>query len=238
MAAPRIYIGYDPSEKLAYEVCRVSLQQNGPVDISPVSLPVLRRAGLYRRGFFLSNEQPHDTQDGRPFSTEFSFSRFLVPILGQIEGRHWVLWSDSDFLFRADVRELFALADDRYACMVVKHDYRPLESHKMRRALAQERYSRKNWSSLILWNCHHPATQSLTPYEVNTSPGRWLHGFSWIEDRYIGEIPGEWNWLQSWSDPEVDAKAVHYTLATPDVPHAPETPWDAEWREIAERIAE
>ena len=235
---PRVYIGHDPREESAFRVCQASLRAHcSEVDISRVALGPLRRAGLYRRSFFVDSGQPYDATDGRPFSTEFSFSRFLVPILGAIEGRKWVLWCDSDFLFRADVCDLFALADDRYACMVVKHDYHPLESRKMRAGQVQQDYPRKNWSSLILWNCQHPATQSLTTYEVNMMPGRWLHGLSWLTDQQIGALPEEWNWLQSWSDPALEAKAVHYTLATPDVRGAPETPWDEDWLKAAQEFA-
>ena len=238
MPSRRVYVGNDPREDLAYRVCVESLRDHcDTADVSPVALAALRRAGLYRRAFFVDQGQHFDATDGRPFSTEFSFSRFLVPILGQLEARDWVLWCDSDILFRADVCDLFDLADDRYACMVVKHDYHPLESRKMRAGQVQQDYPRKNWSSLILWNCHHPATQSLTTYEVNMMPGRWLHGLSWLSDDQIGALPEEWNWLQSWSDPALNARAVHFTLGTPDLRGSPETPWDAEWLAVAQRFA-
>lgn len=231
---PRVYVGYDPKEETAFRVCQKSMKAHCALaDISRVGLGPLRRAGLYRRNFFVEAGQPYDATDGRPFSTEFSFSRFLVPILGAIEGRHWVLWCDSDFLFRADICDLFDLADDRYACLVVKHDYHPEDGQKLRSHVVQEAYPRKSWSSLVLWNCLHPATQSLTAYEVNTMPGRWLHGLTWLRDDQIGEIPQEWNWLQGWSDPAIEARAVHYTIGTPDVSGVPMTRWDSEWLEYA-----
>lgn len=236
---PRVFVGFDPREILAYEVCRRSLLRHCPdAHVTPLKQDNLRRAGLYRRAFWVDDGQRYDTTDGRPFSTEFSFSRFLVPMLGVAEDQEWVLFCDSDFLFRASVDDLFAYADSRYAVMVVQHDYRPKEHHKMRSHAVQEGYPRKNWSSLMLINCRHPQAQMLTTWQANTQPGRWLHGFSWLTDNAIGQLPEPWNWLQGWSNPEREARAVHYTLGTPDVTGAVATPWDAEWLAYAGTIRE
>ena len=235
---PRVFVGYDPRETLAYEVCRQSLLARCPTaHVSPLKQENLRRAGLYRRAFWVDDGQRYDAQDGKPFSTDFSFSRFLVPMLGVAEDADWVLFCDSDFLFRASVEDLFDLADDRYAVMCVKHDYEPHETTKLRGGVAQQPYPRKNWSSLMLVNCRHPQAQLLTTFQANTQPGHWLHGFRWLTDSSIGALPPAWNWLQGWSDPALDPRAVHYTLATPDVPGAVPTPWDDEWRGYAQRSA-
>jgi len=233
----RVFVGYDPHEDLAYEVCRRSLLRECPdAHVTPLKQENLRRAGLYRRAFWADDGQRYDAQDGKPFSTDFSFTRFLVPMLGVAEDQDWVAFCDSDFLFRASVSDLFGLADDRYAVMVVKHDYQPRQGTKLRGGVAQQKYPRKNWSSLMLINCRHPQTQMLTTFQANSQPGAWLHGFQWLTDNAIGALPETWNWLQGWSNPERDAKAVHYTLATPDVPGALPTPWDAEWVAYADSV--
>ncbi len=233
----RVFIGYDPRETLAYEVCRRSILRHCPdAHVSALKQDNLRRAGLYRRAFWVDDGQRYDTQDGKPFSTEFSFSRFLVPMLGVAEDAEHVLFCDSDFLFRESVDDLFALADSRYAVQVVKHDYRPEQTAKLRGAVAQQQYPRKNWSSLMLVNCRHPQTQMLTTFQANAQPGSWLHGFRWLTDEAIGALPAGWNWLQGWSMDAEEAKAVHFTLATPDVPGAPPTPYDAEWRSYAATV--
>ena len=234
---PRVFVGYDSRETLAYEVCRRSILRHCPdAYVTPLKQDNLRRAGLYRRAFWADDGQAYDAQDGKPFSTEFSFSRFLVPMLGVAEDQDWVAFCDSDFLFRASVDDLFAYADSRFGVMVVKHDYQPQARTKLRGAVAQQTYPRKNWSSLMLVNCQHAATQMLTTFQANTQSGAWLHGFRWLQDEAIGSLPATWNWLQGWSSEEREAKAVHFTMATPDVPNAPPTPYDEEWRGFAATV--
>ena len=221
------FFGFDCRENAAYEVCVRSLRAHA--SFAPVVHPLLqahlRGLGLYSR--------VHERREGRwwdviseaPMSTEFAITRFLTPHLARTE---WALFSDSDFLWRADVAELVAKADSRFAVMVVKHDYAPTESVKMDGQI-QTHYSRKNWSSLILWNCRHPA-HAVLPRLVNEWPGRRLHAFEWLPDDCIGELPGEWNWLEGHSDPALNAKGVHFTRGTPDMTGYENIPYADEWR--------
>lgn len=73
-------------------------------------------------------------------STEFSFSRFLVPHLCGY--RDWAIFADCDMLFLDDVAKLWDLRDDRYAVMCVKHDHKPTEDTKFLGA-TQTRYEKK-----------------------------------------------------------------------------------------------
>ena len=143
-----------------------------------------------------------------------------MPYLADYKG--WALFVDCDFVFTADVAELFAKADDRYAVMVVKHDYTPKEGLKMD-GCKQLPYPRKNWSSAILWNCAHPANKQMTPDTMNTQTGQYLHRFQWLDDTEIGELDPEWNWLAGWYHEPRDGapKAIHYTEGGP---------WFAEYR--------
>ena len=165
----------------------------------------------------------YDAADGKPFSTEFSFTRFLTPSL-QPEG--WALFMDSDFLFRADIAELAADFDDSYSLMCVKHDYAPKDKTKMAGQL-QQNYARKNWSSLMAFNC---SKSHVTPWEVNSQPGSWLHQMKWLSDNEIGTLPKAWNWLDGHSKGE--AKAVHFTRGTPDMAGWENTQYADEWRTI------
>lgn len=212
MTAFPFYIGYDECERSAYEVCSATLKKHAsiPLDVFVLDQLPLREDGIYRRTFSVENGQKIDAIDGRPFSTDFSFTRFLVPYLRDYSG--WAAFSDCDFLFTADIAELIAMADDNYAVMVVKHDYRPHEQTKMN-GQTQQPYRRKLWSSLVLWNCGHWANRALTPEAVNTKTGRWLHGFDWLRDDEIGVLPMEWNWIAGASMP----KGIHYSLGTPDM---------------------
>jgi hypothetical protein len=226
----KVFVGYDPAEDDAYSVCVRSMRatSSSSLAIEPLSLEALRMAGLYQRTFYFEDGQRYDTLDGKPFSTEFSFSRFLVPSLTQWQG--WALFCDSDFLWREDVAKLFEYADESRAALVVKHDHHPREERKMRAGQRQQTYRRKNWSSLVLWNCAHIMNRYVTPFMVNHQPGWWLHGFTWLSDGQIGSLPPAWNWLDGYSSPDIHPRAVHYTSGTPDVPGHENAAHADEWR--------
>jgi len=225
-----IFIGYDAREKIAFDVCCYSLARRAtiPTRIKALDIDELRSMGSYRRTHVMDGQVKIDRIDGKPFSTDFAFTRFLVPYLQNYRG--WALFSDCDFLFRADVAELQPLMDDQYAVRVVKHNHVPTNSVKMD-GQRQEGYPRKNWSSFVLWNCGHPSNRDLTPIEVNTRPGRWLHGFSWLKDHEIGEIPIEWNWLAGVNPPIENPKAVHHSNGGPWFPDYQDVPYGKEWRD-------
>lgn len=225
----RVMIGYDSREADAYRVCEKSILRFSHQCITPLKEIGLRRSGLYDRPYRCEGAQRYDTRDGRPFSTEFSFTRFLVPALNQYEG--WALFCDCDFLFRTDVNELFSLCDDEYAVMCVKHDYRPTETTKMD-GQAQQVYARKNWSSLVLWNCGHPMNQKVVPRFINYMPGGKLHAFCWLKDSEIGSLPEKWNWLAGSSHPAWEPKAVHYTMGIPSMQGYENAPYADEWRAL------
>ncbi|KAH9293911.1 hypothetical protein KI387_040885 [Taxus chinensis] len=201
----KIFVGYDPREDLAYEVCRYSILKHAtiPVEIIPIKQSDLRKAGLYWRS------------RGQTESTEFSFSRFLTPFLAGYEG--WAVFVDCDFLYTTDVRELAELIDDRYAVMCVKHDYTPKSATKMDGAV-QTVYPRKNWSSMVLYNCSHPKNRDLTPSVVNSQSGAFLHRFMWLDDDEIGSVPYVWNFLVGHNEIDEEngfPKAIHYTSGGP-----------------------
>ncbi|RVW77607.1 Protein CDI [Vitis vinifera] len=115
----KIFVGYDPREDIAYEVCRYSILKRAsiPVEVIPIKQSELRKKGLYWR------------ERGKLESTEFSFSRFLTPYLANYDG--WAMFVDCDFLYLADIKELRDLVDDNCAIMCVQHDYAPKETTKM-----------------------------------------------------------------------------------------------------------
>ena len=226
----RIYIGWDQREDEAYRICLGSLvrRTSTALHITPLKQNWLREMGYYTRSWRLDEHGNRvDWVDGRPFSTDFAFTRFLVPHLQHYMG--WALFCDCDFLFREDVANLFALADNSCAVLVVKHDHRPTESVKMD-GQPQQHYRRKNWSSLILWNCAHPSHRALSLGAVNNKPGSWLHGFEWLRDEEIGALPIEWNWLEGWSPDNIKPKAVHLTRGGPWLPTWQDVAYANEWK--------
>jgi lipopolysaccharide biosynthesis glycosyltransferase len=207
-----VFVGWDSREDIAFRVCRHSILRRAstPVAVTPIIQSELREQGLYTRAL-------------DPLaSTEFTYTRFFVPHLMGYRG--WALFCDCDFLFLADVAELFALADDRYAVMCVHHDHQPRENWKMDGAV-QTVYPRKNWSSLVLYNCGHPKNRILTPELVNRETGSFLHRFQWLDDAEIGAVPETWNWLEGWNEkPETGhPNVVHYTRGGP---------WFDAWRYV------
>ena len=126
----------------------------------------------------------------------------------------WAIFADGDMVCNSDIAELWALRDDNKAVQVVKHNYKTKKSVKYL-GNKNEDYPRKNWSSLILWNCGHPDNKILTPEFIQEKPGSFLHRFSWLDDNHIGELPLEWNWLAIEYPDNPNANIVHYTLGTP-----------------------
>lgn len=216
METMKVYIGYDSREKLAYDTCVHSIEHNtsSKPKIIPLVHKELRRQGYFTRPWLVNAYDGNwtDMVDGRPFSTEFSHTRFLVPHLTGYKG--WALFMDCDMIFDADIRKLFAFCDDKYACMVVKHNHKPDNDIKMD-GTPQTRYFRKNWSSFILWNCAHPANKVLTPDYVSTKPGSEMHAFSWLQDSQIGALPQDYNWIDGVSDASIKPHVIHYTEGGP-----------------------
>ncbi len=215
----QVYIGYDPREAAAFNVLSFSIQRraSAPVSIAPLMLSQLR--GLYTR-------ERHPLQ-----STDFSFTRFLAPHLAGYAG--WSIFMDCDMLMLDDIAGLWAMRDERYAVMVVKHEHVPQETTKFL-GEPQSRYEKKNWSSVMLFN--NARCRALTPEYVNTATGLQLHQFKWLDDDgLIGALPSRWNHLVGYDAPRSDAALVHYTLGGPYFAEYSKCEYAREW--FAERDA-
>lgn len=194
-----VFIGHDSREVVAFNVLAHSIQARSsmPVAIAPIMLAQLK--GTFAR-------ERHSLQ-----STDFSFSRFLVPYLSGFRG--FSIFMDCDMLMLDDIASLWALRDDRYAVQVIKHDHRPRESTKFL-GEPQTAYEKKNWSSVMLFNNERCA--ELTPEYVNRASGLELHQFKWVGgDHLIGALPRNWNHLVGYDAPSREASLVHYTLGGP-----------------------
>ncbi|WP_242615677.1 glycosyltransferase [Sphaerotilus mobilis] len=213
-----MFIGYDDREAVAYHTfCQSILETcSVPVAFTPLvlsSLPGYKETHV----------------DG---SNTFIYSRFLTPLLCNFDG--WALFADGDMICRRDLAELWALRDPSKAVQVVQHDYQTKASMKYL-GNKNQNYPRKNWSSVVLWNCGHAKHRILTPEFVMQQTGAFLHRFSWLSDDDIGALPVEWNWLTTEYPDNDDAKLLHYTLGTPcfkDYKNADMAPI---WHEARER---
>lgn len=207
----KIFVGYDTSEDIAWQVCRHSLLRHADHDLTviPLRQAALRELGLYTRS------------EDVGASTEFSLTRFLTPYLAAAEG--WVVFCDCDFLFRTDVRAVFDGLDPSKALYCVQHDYTPTHRVKMD-GKAQASYPRKNWSSFMVFNCDHPDVRALTPAIVNAAPPAYLHQFKWIgDDRAIGALDRKWNFLEGeYPKPTETPGVIHFTNGGP---------WFDQWKD-------
>lgn len=216
----RIFIGFDSKEIVAYHVLCQSIVEHSsaPVAFFPI---VLNNLG----GIFNRERNPLQ-------STEFSFSRFLVPYLSNYEG--WSIFMDCDMLARDDVAKLWSLRNDRYAAMCVKHDYVPKVETKFL-GQTQTKYEKKNWSSMILFN--NAKCKALTRDYVNTATGLQLHQFKWLaDDDQIGEIPVVWNYLVNEYEYREDAKLVHFTDGGPYFDEYRNDDYAPEWFAMRDRV--
>lgn len=251
-----VYLGWDSRETQAYEVAYHSIvaRASCPVRVTPIRLVQLEQQGLIRRprqrlrkgrSMVISEGRVDrhvtaaasagtlwDDISGAPMSTEFAISRFAALLLAQTG---WALFADADIVSLGDIAELFALADPRFAVMVVKHAAIEGQGMKMD-GQPQLPYSRKNWSSVMLFNCDHPGNRNLTLDMLNRKPGRDLHRFCWLQDHEIGALPLAWNWLVNIEPCPADVKLAHFTLGGPWLPDWSRREHDEIWLSAAQAV--
>jgi hypothetical protein len=214
----RIFIGYDEREHDAARVAAKSLRDMTDNEIVPEFLCIdkLVAQGLFWRSMDRRGSQHYDLVSNAPTSTDFAVARFLTPILCQTG---FALFVDCDVVFLEDPRDMLhdIVAGEGYPVYVVKHEHEPVELWKMVNQ-KQTSYPRKNWSSVMLFNCQHPANERLSLRDVNERPGRDLHAFYWLHDSEIGELDKRWNWLVNVQPPPwegIDTGIAHFTLGGP-----------------------
>lgn len=201
-----IYIGYDSREAKGYDIAKYSIEKNTKnpdVRVFPLVQKDLRDKGIYTR------------RKDELASTEFSFTRFLVPHLNKHKG--FAIFMDSDMLITRDIMEAFDRVDKTKAVSVVKHNYIPKTTVKMDNQV-QRAFPKKNWSSFIVFNCEHPYNKQLTAKLVNEAEPKFLHCFEWLTKHDIGELPREFNFLiGEYEKPVTLPFNLHWTLGSPEL---------------------
>jgi hypothetical protein len=197
----KIFVGFDGKvEPVAYHTfCQSVIEKSSiPVSFTPLALNTL-------------SEYKETHTDG---SNAFIYSRFLVPYLCDFKGM--ALFVDGDMICRADIAEILWEHEQDHAVKVVKHYYQTKHPVKYLGA-KNEDYPKKNWSSVMLWNCGHHLNKQLTPQFVMDKPGKYLHRFEWLKfpEEQVGKLDETWNWLETEYEYNPDAKLIHHTLGTP-----------------------
>ena len=217
-----IYIGFDSKiEPVAFHTCVQSIIEKSsiPVSITPLALNTL-------------SEYTETHKDG---SNAFIYSRFLVPYLNNFKGM--ALFLDGDMLVRSDVAELLWEFEQDEAVKVVKHYYQTKHPIKYLGA-KNEDYPKKNWSSVMLWNCGHHLNKQLTPKFVMEKDGKYLHRFQWLKypEEQVGKLDESWNHLVTEYDYDQDAKLAHFTLGTPCFNGYQDCDYSEEWFDTYKRM--
>ena len=212
-------VGFDQREAVAYHTFAQSIIEKTSLPVSFIPLAINSLKGY------------KETHADR--SNDFIYSRFLTPYLKNFNG--WAIFADGDMVCQTDMKELWSLRDESKAVLVVKHDYKTKAQQKYL-GNKNENYPRKNWSSLILWNCSHPKHKILTPDFITKQTGKYLHRFSWLDDDDIGILPIEWNWLAIEYAKNLQAKLIHYTLGTPCFRDYANSDMSEIWHQTYERV--
>lgn len=206
MDSLRIFVGFDSREAVAYHVfCQSVIERASiPVSFHPLHGPMLSQFDGQRDG-----------------TNAFTFSRYLVPYLCAFNG--WALFMDGDMVVDTDIAAIQEYQRLHYnkALSVVKHDYRTRHARKYIGSKLENKnldYPRKNWSSVILWNCSHFSNRVLVPDYVQDCPPSFLHRLGWVADKDIGELPTDWNHLVG-EYPPAGPNVYHYTLGVPGLKH-------------------
>jgi len=217
----KIFVGFDGKvEPVAYHTfCQSVIEKASiPVSFTPLALNTL-----------LEYKETHT--DG---SNAFIYSRFLVPYLCDFKGM--ALFVDGDMICRTDIAEILWEHDQDEAVKVVKHYYQTKHPVKYLGA-KNEDYPKKNWSSVMLWNCGHHLNKQLTPQFVMDKPGKYLHRFEWLKhEDQVGKLDDTWNWLETEYEYNPDAKLIHHTLGTPCFKDYQSTDYSQEWWDTYQRM--
>ena len=209
----KIFIGFETEYPEAFEVCAESIRQYNPNhEIIPLVKSELEEQGLYTR--------PYQGE-----STEFAFTRFLVPALCEWKG--YALFCDGDFMWRCDPQEIEDLvkqSSESPSVWVVKHPPFLTTPHEKMKGKANMSYPKKYWSSLMYFN--NDKCFSLTSDLVNSWSGKDLHEFAWAST--IGDLPAEYNAMVNYYKFN-SPKAVHFTDGGPWLDIHDDMLYSTEW---------
>ena len=232
----KVFIGYDAREPEAYRVASWSLKRRAsiPVTVTALDINRLESSGLLRRPTDRRGRR-YDIPSNANASTDFAISRFLTPILAQ-EG--WALFMDCDMVVLEDIAEILKDVRDQpgRAMYCVMHNQKAGLDTKMDGQL-QLHYARKNWSSVMLFDCSHPANRRLSLLDVQERKGLDLHTFYWLADSEIGALHPSWNWLVGVQDKPEKPRIAHFTLGGPFLPDWHGGPDDDIWLKEANHEA-
>lgn len=221
-----IFIGYEERQDLAAQVCKYSIERLYPTaDVFLLDHKTLRKEKLFWRKWLIDSETGNyrDGVDGKPFSNQFSHTRFLVPTYAQFLGYNgFAMFVDPDFVFLENVEELFEECatefdtKDTLVNVVKFDDYGVNESGVKMDNQSQVGYPRKLWSSLMVFDLSAYDWYNSDYIEyVNKADGLELHQLKYYPDEKIGSILPQWNYVPGFTSKIIKPHAIHYTEGLP-----------------------
>jgi len=196
----KIFIGHDSRHSKATRVCKKSIlshSKQGEHKVTYLDKALLTKIGIYGR------------KDVPGESTEFSFTRFYVPLLTHFKEK--ALFCDNDFLWKCNPSEIEKYIKEKPVA-VVKHDLKEVHEDKMD-GIKNKWYPKKCWSSLIYFDCEK--LKNLSKEYLDNATPKELHEFGWVDEKDISEIPRSYNHLIGYYEKHNRIKALHYTQGGP-----------------------
>lgn len=233
-----VYVGFSPEELIASTIAEESIRRTARLpDGMVLRLRRISRQTLgdaYRRPTVVNGvHRRWDAISQAPMTTDHAIARFFIPWLSDYQG--FALFTDGDILCLDNIAPLFDLAEARPSAAVWCVHHPPLlKSGEKKDGETQTLYARKNWSSVMLFNCGHPANRALTLEVLNTLPGRDLHRFCWLQDDEIGALPPRWNVLVNLTGYVDHPGIVHFTEGVPMLDGHQDDPYADQWFSAAQ----
>lgn len=205
----KIFIGHDSRQPTNTLVCMKSIQRFGH------EVQVIERHKMESIGY-------DREEDG---STEFTYTRFLTPLLANYSGV--ALFCDSDFVWRQDpALVLQHIGDDPVYC--VKHLVKQVREDRKFLHNKNEWYPKKWWSSMMVFNADQ--CRNLTMETVNTQSASYLHRMEWASS--IGKLDETYNYLVGYYNYIDDPVAVHFTDGTPMYKKYAQDDFAGDWNDL------
>ena len=207
-----IYLGYDSSHSEIFDIAEASIHKSVEKHVDKMG---------YCHEFFHDYKVEVKKLDiaeidvyNREYanqSTEFTYSRFLIPYLENYEGFSFFI--DDDYLWQWNPLSLFYFLDPKNALACVQYDFNTHDDTKFN-GEKNVSYPKKLWSSMMIFNNGHEDCRKLTPEVVNTESGKYLHQFEWTD--MISKIPHDKIATEGYeTEVKQSHHAVHYTRGGP-----------------------
>jgi hypothetical protein len=126
--------------------------------------------------------------------------------------------------------------DPKYAVHCVQHDIDHVKAKTKMDGQQNAWYTRKWWTSLMIYNCSHEHCKRLGIKQAAKRPGSYLHQIRWVDDAYsqVGHLPVKFNYLVGYYDYPFSKEpiGIHFTDGTPMHEQYANDPYADQWKQL------